>query len=57
MNIKEFKKKVEKEKERVKFLARENYHYARSLGFDSYEARALAQKSKDFIRKLSEDNG
>ena len=51
----ELKKKIEKTRQRNLVRARANYALAKKLGFNSYEAGVLAQRSDKYILRLAEE--
>jgi len=55
MDIKELNEKAAHYKEHMASKKKEGYHYARSRGFNSYQATLLASKSKEEIDRLSKE--
>lgn len=55
MDYKELKGKAESIKEAQNSRAKENYHYARSLGFTAVESMLLQYKSKEEIDKIAKE--
>ncbi len=55
MDYDELKNKADALKEVRTSHAKANYHYARKLGFTSYEAMLLMSKSKDDIDQLAKE--
>lgn len=59
MELEELREKVEKQKEYGKAYTkkklRENYAYAKSLGFTSTESSVLSKTSKETIYRLSQE--
>jgi hypothetical protein len=53
MDYKELKEKAESVRDAQNSRAKENYHYARSLGFTSVEAMLIQYKSKEEIDRLA----
>lgn len=49
----DLQKSIELTREKNRKRIRENYRLARSLGFTSYEAGKLAQRSKESIQELA----
>jgi len=55
MDYEELKEKATSIKEAQKARARENYHYARSLGFSATESMLLQFKSKEEIDRIAKE--
>ncbi len=55
MDYSELKRKAEVLRDTQNTKAKENYHYARSLGFSSREAVLLSVKSKEEIDRIAKD--
>jgi flagellar motor protein MotB len=55
MDYKELKEKADNAKEASQARAKENYHYARSLGFNSVESTLLQFKSKEDIDRIAKE--
>jgi hypothetical protein len=55
MDYKELKEKADNIKDANYAKAKENYHYARSLGFNSVESTLLQFKSKEEIDRLAKE--
>jgi len=53
MDYKELKEKAESVRDAQNSKAKENYRYARSLGFTSVEAMLIQYKSKEEIDRLA----
>lgn len=55
MDYKELKEKAEGRREANYAKAKENYHYARGLGFNSVESTLLQFKSKEEIDRIARE--
>lgn len=55
MDYRELKKKADEIKQSQNNRARQNYQYARRLGFTSVESMLLQYRSKDYIDKVAKD--
>jgi hypothetical protein len=55
MDYEELKEKATSVKEGQKARAKENYHYARSLGFSATESMLLQFRSKEEIDRTAKD--
>jgi hypothetical protein len=57
MTLPELEKAAKKHQHTITKSQMSNYHYARSLGFNSYEASVLRSRTKDNIRQLAIEKG
>jgi rhamnogalacturonyl hydrolase YesR len=55
MDYKELREKADSIKESQNARAKENYHYARGLGFTSVESMLLQYKSKEEIDRIAKE--